>query len=292
MGRTKAAEHVRKAIAPDAASGVSSSVPRPSTSRRGKYYGVYAPSGGGGVYASWSEAKDYVQEVRGSRVKRFATKGGAKRFSTTGDYDTTEDSPPPPCSKKRTASSGNKVTSDITGDKAVKRSSQSLPSSLVLDVYTDGSCFNNGRKDPKAGVGVFWGTDDPRNVSVPLRSLHAGPATNNRAELAALLAAYIRIRKDEIRPPQVVRLHTDSHYCIKCLQVYARRWDRNGWKTATGKRVLNQDILKPLLKLYRGMTHVQIYHVRGHSGDPGNEAADKLARQGSEMERNAVTSTK
>lgn len=48
-------------------------------------------------------------------------------------------------------------------------------------IYTDGACSNNGRSGAKAGLGVWWGHDDPRNVSEPL----AGRATNNRAEILA-----------------------------------------------------------------------------------------------------------
>lgn len=29
-------------------------------------------------------------------------------------------------------------------------------------VYTDGSCFNNGRKGARAGIGVYWGPEDVR----------------------------------------------------------------------------------------------------------------------------------
>ena len=28
-------------------------------------------------------------------------------------------------------------------------------------VYTDGSCLNNGKYEPRAGLGVFWGPDHP-----------------------------------------------------------------------------------------------------------------------------------
>lgn len=31
-------------------------------------------------------------------------------------------------------------------------------------VYTDGCCRNNGRDNPVAGVGVYWGPDHPRSV--------------------------------------------------------------------------------------------------------------------------------
>jgi len=29
-------------------------------------------------------------------------------------------------------------------------------------VYTDGACSNNGRRNAQAGIGVWWGPNDPR----------------------------------------------------------------------------------------------------------------------------------
>ena len=52
----------------------------------------------------------------------------------------------------------------------------------VVPVYTDGACSNNGKASARAGVGVFWGDDDPKNVSRPVR----GAPTNNVAELEAV----------------------------------------------------------------------------------------------------------
>ena len=52
-------------------------------------------------------------------------------------------------------------------------------------VYTDGACSNNGYANAKAGIGVWWGENDPRNISEPL----AGRATNNRAEIWAAVKA-------------------------------------------------------------------------------------------------------
>ena len=35
-------------------------------------------------------------------------------------------------------------------------------------VYTDGSCINNGKKTAKAGLGIYFGPDDPRNTHRPI----------------------------------------------------------------------------------------------------------------------------
>lgn len=52
-------------------------------------------------------------------------------------------------------------------------------------VYTDGACSNNGHANAKAGIGVWWGENDPRNISEPL----TGRPTNNRAEIWAAVKA-------------------------------------------------------------------------------------------------------
>lgn len=46
-------------------------------------------------------------------------------------------------------------------------------------VYTDGSCRNNGQPDSKAGIGVFFGDKDSRNLS---ERLPGSVQTNQRAE--------------------------------------------------------------------------------------------------------------
>ena len=31
-----------------------------------------------------------------------------------------------------------------------------------VHVFTDGGCFDNGRNGARAGIGVYWGRDDPK----------------------------------------------------------------------------------------------------------------------------------
>ncbi|XP_055234688.1 ribonuclease H1 isoform X3 [Gorilla gorilla gorilla] len=46
-------------------------------------------------------------------------------------------------------------------------------------VYTDGCCSSNGRRRPRAGIGVYWGPGHPLNVGIRL----PGRQTNQRAEI-------------------------------------------------------------------------------------------------------------
>ena len=55
-----------------------------------------------------------------------------------------------------------------------------MPSgSDTLVIYTDGSARGNGKVGSQAGLGVFFGVNDPRNLSERLQ----GEQTNQRAEI-------------------------------------------------------------------------------------------------------------
>jgi len=56
-------------------------------------------------------------------------------------------------------------------------------------------------------------------------------------------------------------------------------WKRRGWKTAARKPVKNEDLWR---RLDQAISRHQIRWkwVKGHSGDVGNEKADRLANKG------------
>jgi ribonuclease HI len=53
-------------------------------------------------------------------------------------------------------------------------------------------------------------------------------------------------------------------------------WKKKGWKTSTGKAVLNQDLWETLDRL--NCNQVKWEYVRGHAGNEGNERCDAIAR--------------
>lgn len=144
----------------------------------------------------------------------------------------------------------------------------------TINVWTDGSCTGNGTPTAKCGIGVYYGINDIRNVSVSL--LH-GRATNNRAELSAIIYALCTNNGTDH-----VNVHTDSQYSIQCITEYSNRWKGNGWVTSSGKPVESADMIQYLLQLissrlsYGGVT--KFVHVRAHSTNVNNNAADTLAR--------------
>lgn len=144
----------------------------------------------------------------------------------------------------------------------------------TIDVWTDGSCTGNGTPAAKCGIGVYYGIGDPRNTSGSL--LH-GRITNNRAELSAIMYVLCtNIGSDDIN------IHTDSLYSIQCITGYSKRWVDNGWLTTAGKPVESADMIRYILMLMSlrsssgGST--KFVHVKAHSTNVNNNAADALAR--------------
>ncbi|CDW52016.1 Cauli VI and RNase H domain containing protein [Trichuris trichiura] len=138
--------------------------------------------------------------------------------------------------------------------------------------YTDGACVANGRRKAKAGFGVYWGANDPRNVSERLTGLQ----TNNRAEIEACCRAIEQAKSSGI---QNLEIRTDSRYVINCVTKWIHQWRLNNWTSANGHPVKNKADLTRLVALSESIS-VNWVHVAGHAGISGNEAADKLAREG------------
>ncbi|KAJ3125450.1 Ribonuclease H1 [Nowakowskiella sp. JEL0407] len=144
-------------------------------------------------------------------------------------------------------------------------------------VYTDGCCFGNGQKryDIRAGIGVFWGYNNPRNLS---ERLPGYPQTNNRAEIMAAIRAIETAPEDAT----ILEINTDSKYVIDGITSWIHK---RGWRTDYGinRNILNNDLWNRLDKIVHNgywKDRIQWKYVAGHSGHPQNDAADRLAKVG------------
>ena len=147
--------------------------------------------------------------------------------------------------------------------------------SKITNLYTDGACSGN----PGPGG---WGTvayfDDGSCHELGGRD---GATTNNRMEMQAAISALQFFASTQQTTQCVV--YTDSEYLIKGITQWVKGWKKKGWKTAAGKAVLNQDLWETLDILngqVQSQTKVPVswQHVRGHSGNVGNERCDTIAR--------------
>ena len=150
-----------------------------------------------------------------------------------------------------------------------------------IRVFTDGACPNNGKPEAKAGIGVYFGVEDPRNVSRRID----GRQTNNRAELYAIIRA-IEIVEEGVKLGKSVEIYTDSDYSLKTYTVYAPKWEKRGWKKSDGKPVKNLELVKRGYELYsRYSKKIKLTKVKAHTGatdllSVGNDWADRLANLG------------
>ena len=154
-------------------------------------------------------------------------------------------------------------------------SSQSInsPSSQTslphVVIYTDGAC--SGNPGP-GGWGVYLSYKGNE------KDLCGGEkeTTNNRMELMAAIQAL-----EALKFPCSVDLYTDSVYVKQGMLSWLEGWKKRGWRTASKKPVKNQDLWMQLDSSQQ-QHQIQWKWVKGHSGDPGNERADELARKGME----------
>ncbi|KAK4096968.1 hypothetical protein N658DRAFT_435065 [Parathielavia hyrcaniae] len=241
-----------------------------SDSKSPRFYGV-AVGRKPGVYTEWFAAQEAIVGWKGPKYKKFETRAEAEAFVKSysnlamlagplvpeaegNDGDGAEE---PPAKKAKKAA---KPTSSRSG---------------VEVVYTDGSSLGNGRVGATAGVGVYFGEGDPRNIS---ERLPGETQTNQRAELTAILRAL-----ETVNLAQDLEIRTDSKYSIQCVTEWYINWEKNGWKTRAGP-VKNQDLVQlvrdKIEEREANGGRTQFIWVKGHDTDQGNIAADRLAVAG------------
>lgn len=150
-----------------------------------------------------------------------------------------------------------------------------------MKVFCDGSCLDNGKKNSKGGIGVFFGEGDVRNVS---ERLTCHKVTNQVAELTAIQRALDILIREGYQG--IVYVYTDSRYAVQIFSSWIHDWEKNGWKRKTGS-IENLDLIRDIYDKTKKVT-VIFKHCRSHQKEPskdstdyevwfGNHQADKLA---------------
>ena len=164
----------------------------------------------------------------------------------------------------------------------------------MIDIFTDGSTINNGKKNALGGIGVYI----PKykyNLSLPF--LLETP-TNQKCELYAIIKAleYILLLKIENKlRDKNITIYTDSEYSINVCTKWISLWKFKKWITTEGKPVKNIYLIKNIdyiLNLLK-IKQIKLFfkHIRSHQDKPnkkdldykiweGNNIVDVLAKNG------------
>ena len=207
-----------------------------------------------GVFSTWDECKQSVKGYKNAAYKKFDTKQDADDFVSAAAGVIVSSPAPAPANI-------NLNLGDFQPD---------------YYVYTDGACSKNGTRNASAGIGVFFGENDPRNISAKL----LGKQTNNLAELTAIVQAHAAICPD-ILTGKKVAIVTDSEYAIKCVSTYGEKCCKQHWNVD----IPNKELVKTAYELYQEISNsVRFIHIRAHTQKTdihsiGNDHADKLARK-------------
>lgn len=132
-------------------------------------------------------------------------------------------------------------------------------------LYTDGACSGNPGIGGWGAVLMFKGVEKRISGAEP-------STTNNRMEMTAVIEGL-----KSLKEPCEVEVYSDSAYTVNAFEngwIYG--WEKNGFKKADNKPVLNTDLWQVLLQLTR-VHKVRFIKVKGHADNEYNNICDKLA---------------
>jgi len=144
---------------------------------------------------------------------------------------------------------------------------------MNVTIYTDGACIGN--PGPGGWAAIIL-TENSKKEIFGGENL----TTNNRMELTATIKSLEYCEK-LIKKKSLIKqiaIYTDSSYVKEGITVWINNWEKNNWKTSDKKNVKNVDLWKKLKTLTES-NEITWNWVKGHSKNPMNDLADKLAKK-------------
>ena len=163
-----------------------------------------------------------------------------------------------------------------------------------IKLYTDGSCFNNGKPNATGGIGIYIDSnlDEIKNneVSANFKKIMNEIPTNQNRIISNDTALRIldKIKNKESLEMTII---TDNKYVYNTVTKWIYNWRKNGWTTTKKKPIKNEMIVKDISILLDKLKEYKIdyQHIKSHTKKPegecrdwtGNNKADILAKKGS-----------
>lgn len=151
---------------------------------------------------------------------------------------------------------------------------------MAVRLFTDGACSEN--PGPGGWAVVIESSDGAVEDVISGYDIET---TNNKMELTAVIQAYKKVldlKVYDLRDETEYEIVSDSAYVVNAVtHDWISRWSMNGWKNSKGEKVKNIGLWNEFLTLHKmaksAKLSVKFKKVKGHSGNPLNEVADKVA---------------
>ena len=147
-------------------------------------------------------------------------------------------------------------------------------------IYTDGAAKGNPGKAGWAAVIMFHNDKSKVESSKVHKVVEIGGraehATNNQMELTAPIKALKYVKDNMSKAGFDIEIISDSKYVILGMTQWIASWQKNNWRNANKKPVLNRELWEELHALALEFKPKWTY-VKGHNKDKYNEQADLIA---------------
>jgi len=149
----------------------------------------------------------------------------------------------------------------------------------ILQIYADGS-FDAASQ---SGGWAFVVMDSDGSIQISVGTAFGCSNSNNTLEVLSVVKAASWLEAGA--PPSAAVVWTDSAHVVDGCNRWRLIWRGNGWKRV---RANPHERRRPIpdVKLWRELDalmdrnpHLRVELCKGHSGNQGNEHADKAARQ-------------
>lgn len=142
----------------------------------------------------------------------------------------------------------------------------------VVEIYTDGACKGNGRKEDTPGG--FGAVLLHKGEVLEVKGAKAN-TTSNEMELAAIWAGLKQVTNTNYH----FVIYLDSVYVMNVFEKWIETWRHNGFKTRNKKPIKNHKLIMLIDEQLSKLKSYSFTKVKGHTGVKWNERADALANE-------------
>jgi len=151
-----------------------------------------------------------------------------------------------------------------------------------MNIYIDGSSLNNNSKGKRyGGVGVFFGSNDDRNISLPVKDNKKNKysdekirVSNQYTEILACRVAIEKLIMTQNIKGKKINIYTDSKYLHDIVTKWAKSWESKGWKKSGNKEISHLELIKSIYYMLQNID-ISFVHINSHTKEPKDKTSKK-----------------